>query len=97
MNVTSLWARIPASYRTAAQHLAALFAATFAGSTIQDVVGAGGVTGVAWGTALVAALNAGAVAAATGVAAAWLAPVNHAYGLGARSHGAHEDTHGSVA
>ena len=94
MNIPALWSRLPLPV----QHLLLLFGATFAGAIVQDIVGAGGVTGVPWGTDLIAALNAAAVAAATGVAAAWLAPVNHAYGLGARRHvGAHEDTTGSVS
>ena len=75
--MTALWDRLPLPL----QHLVVLFAATFGGSLVQDITGAGGVTGVAWHAALVAALNAAAVATASGAALLWLSPATRTYGL----------------
>ena len=64
------------------QHLLVIFGSTFLGANVQAIIGAGGVTGVAWASTETSALNAAAVAAAAGVAALWALPLNQAYGPG---------------
>ena len=81
------WDALPAPIR----HLIVVFASTFSGSLVQDIVGAGGVSGLAWSTDLIAALDAGAVAAVTASGLLWFTPATRLYGIGSRRPVVHED------
>lgn len=67
----------------AVRHLFLMFAAVLVAFLANAVIDAGGVTGVSWGDALVAALNAAATAAA-GVVLLIVTPATRQYGVGSR-------------
>lgn len=69
--------RLPASVR----HAVIVFGGSALGKLGQTIVDAGGVTGVAWGDALTAALNAAAVATVLAAGVLTLTPATRQYGL----------------
>ena len=71
--------KLPAGVR----HLLIAAGAVFGGAIVQDVIAAGGVTGVSWLSALKDAVDITAVSVATIAAALWLTPLTRQYGVGA--------------